>query len=48
MEKQKDLRYLTNKGEYKIVDGDIPVQSQRKANQQYQMVHKDRGNPATI
>lgn len=44
----KVWKYLTDESENKIVDRDISVECQCKANQQYQMVYEYGRNPAAV
>lgn len=40
--------YLANESENEIIDGDIPIQSKRKANEENQMMNQYCRDPATV
>lgn len=42
------MTYLAHKGENEVVDRDFPIQSQCKANQKDQVMHKYGRNPPAI
>ena len=46
--RQSDVLYLANEREYKVVDGDISVEGEGEANEEYEVMEEDGWDPPAV